>query len=42
MDEAAHKGKRPGKMAFLWVTALGMKRAMHGGAFQVGVAVARA
>jgi len=42
MDEAAHKGKRPGKMAFLWVTALGMKRAMRGGTFQAGVAVARA
>lgn len=42
MDEAAHKGKRPGQMAFLWATVPGMKRAMHGGAFQVGVAVARA
>ncbi len=42
MDEAAHKGKRPGPGVFLWVTVQGMKRALHGGAFQAGVAVARA
>lgn len=41
MDEAAHKGKWPGQMVFLW-TVPSMKRALHGGAFQAGVAVARA